>query len=106
MAECLVTEPLFVFLAQGVARHAMLVRASSRHALMIYIRAPTIADARTRAVTHAMETGWLLIDIMQGKVIEGDLTRIEDDTHRATAEDAMQNGQAMIVYADEIPPDA
>jgi hypothetical protein len=97
---------LFVFVAQGVAEPSTGYRPGARRALMIFVTAQTIEDARLRASDFAGRQGWAHAELKRGKVIGRDTRSMADDTLRAAAEDALHAGAGLVVYRDEIPPDA
>lgn len=100
------TEPLFLFLAHGIATSPSNYRAGARHAIMIYSTGTTITEARSAAIATAEGAFWTNVEIKREKEIESNATIISDDILRAAAETALAKGSAIIVYKDEIPLDS
>lgn len=100
------TDRLFVFVGQGVAEPCTGYRPGARHALMIFVTARTLEEAEGRAAGFAAAQGWSHPEIKRGKDLGPDTPSIADDTLRSAAEAALQHGGGLVVYRDEMPPDA
>lgn len=100
------TEPLFVFTAQGVAEAATGYRPGARHALLIFARSATRDAAEARALDFVSGQGWSHAELLRGKEIGSDPSSIADPQLRAAAETARENGAGFVVYRDEIPADS
>ena len=99
------SEPLFMFLAHGVAAETTSYRAGARHALMLYAKGTDITAARLVAVAGAASNGWTFVDVQREKEIDADPSVIDDDVLRSAAEDAVKTGSAIVVYGQELPLD-
>lgn len=97
---------LFVFLATAVADSAEGRRPGARHAMLIYVAADDFEAAQRRAGGAAIGAGWMLVRLEKGKPIEEDPSETEDPILRAAAESAIEEGSAIVVFGDELPPDA
>ncbi len=94
-----------MFLATGVADAVEGRRPGARHAMLIYVAAPDFAAAQTRAAGVAIGAGWMMVRLEKGKpVAPGE--RQADAVLAAAAESAREEGSAMVVYGDELPPEA
>ena len=100
------TEPLFLFLAHGIATSPSDYRAGARHAMMIYSTGMIITEARSAAIAAAEGAFWTHVEIKREKEIDSNVTIKSDDILRAAAETALAKGSAIVVYADEIPLDS
>lgn len=100
------TQNLFVFVAQGVASEHSGYRAGGRHALLIYSTNPTLEGAREAAVAFAHDSGWLHVETQRAKATSSDTDLIVDPILRAAAEAALREGQGLVVYQNELRPDA
>ena len=98
-------EYLFMFLAEGVAQGHARYRDGARHSMMIFACGGVLDGARDSAAAFASRGGWTFVDVKRGKQID-DPDWIEDDALRTAAEAALENGPALVVYADEIPADS
>lgn len=81
-------------------------RPGARHAILVYGKGATLEDARTDTVSFVTLCGWLHVEVKRMKHISNDTTVIQDTILRESAEVAMQKGQAIVIYGDEIPPNA
>jgi hypothetical protein len=97
---------LFAFLATAVADAAEGRRPGARHAMLIYVTAADFEAAQPRAAGVAIGAGWMLVRLEKGKPITDDPSQTEDEVLRAAAQSAIEDGSAMVVYGDELPPDA
>lgn len=102
----LMNERLFMLLMEGVAESAPAHRSGARHALMIFATGPDLDAAQSRAIEFVSSKGWTLIEPSRAKEIGRDTETIADDTLRSAAESALARGSALIVYQDEIRPNA
>lgn len=71
---------------------------------MLWITAADEEMARAQSKSTIEDKGWLLPQIKQGKQV-GDPDLIDDDVLRSAAERALADGNALIVYKDEIISD-
>lgn len=99
------SEPLFMFLAHGIAAESTWHRAGARHALMLYAKGTDITAARLAAVAEAANKGWTFVDVQREKEIDADASVIEDDVLRSAAEDAVKIGSGIVVYGQELALD-
>ena len=97
---------LFAFLAEAIAGTATKQTPGARHALLIYASAPSLKDAEGVGASFLERYGWTLPVFKQGKEVNADTGLLDDETMRAAAEDAVEHGCAMIVYADALPPNS
>jgi len=97
---------LFAFLATAVADAAEGRRPGARHAMLIYVTAIDFEAAQRRAAGVAIGAGWMLVRLEKGKSIEEDPAQTEDAILRAAAQSAIEEGSAIVVFGDELPPDA
>ena len=97
---------LFVFLATAVADSADGRRPGARHAMLIYVAADDFEAAQRRAGGVAIGAGWMLVRLEKGKPLDEDPAQIEDDVLHAAAQSAAEDGSAIVVFGDELPPDA
>jgi hypothetical protein len=100
------SESLFIFLAEGVAGDAATKRRGARHALMIFVPASNWEAAETTAATKAAERGWHFVRLKRGKETTEDIDDISDDMLRNAAQSARDIGFGMVIYRDEIMPNA
>lgn len=96
---------LFAFLATAVADAAEGRRPGARHAMLIYVTAGDFEAAQRRAAGVAIGAGWMLVRLEKGKPIE-DPFETADPILRAAAQSAIDEGSAIVVFGDELPPDA
>jgi hypothetical protein len=94
---------LSVFLATAVADAVEGRRPGARHAMLIYVAAPDFETAQRKAAGVAIGAGWMLVRLEKG--VEGPAPS-EDPVLRAAAATALEEGSAMVVYGDELPPEA
>ena len=99
----LVTDQLYIFLAEAIATEATGKRPGARHALMLYASGSTIDWARSRATKHADEAGWLHVEVKREKESNRDTGLIDDPTSRMAADAALARGSAIVIYGNEIP---
>ena len=97
-------EWLFMLTAQAVAQNQTGYRAGARHALMVFVTAPDENSARQNARDAISKNHWLEGEVMRIKQLS-DPDLIEDDILRASAEWALEQGDAIVVYKDEIRSD-
>ena len=97
---------LFMLLMEGVAGSAPAYRPGARHALMIFATGPDLDAAQSKALEFVSSKGWTLVEPRRAKEVGGDIETIADDTLRSAAETALARGSALIIYQDEIRPDA
>jgi hypothetical protein len=96
---------LSVFLATALADDVEGRRPGARHAMLIYVSAEDFETAQRKAAGVAIGAGWMLVRLEKGMEV-ADLAATEDPVLRAAAEDALAEGSAMVVYGDELPPEA
>lgn len=101
--EALVTDQLYIFLAEAIATEATDKRPGARHALMLYASGSTMDCARGRATKHADEAGWLHVEVKREKELNRDTGLIADPTLRTAADAALARGSAVVIYGNEIP---
>ncbi|XHS01715.1 hypothetical protein ACFB49_33230 [Sphingomonas sp. DBB INV C78] len=99
-------EIVTLHLAQAVAADVKGYRAGARHAMLIFIRGEPSDQDNARAREVAGKAGWIFVEIQRSKELGGDVELIEDDTLRDAAEHALQHGQCIVTYRDELPPDS
>lgn len=95
-----------MFLAEAIAGSATKKRPGARHALLIYASAPSLKDAEGVGASFLERHGWTLPVFKRGKEINPDTGLLDDETMRAAAEEAVEHGCSMIVYADALPRDS
>ncbi len=95
---------LSVFLATAVADEAEGRRPGARHAMLIYVTAPDFEAAQRKAAGAALGAGWMLVRLEKGKELAG--PQSDDPVLRSAAETALEEGSAIVVYGDELPPEA
>ncbi|RYY47933.1 MAG: hypothetical protein EOP59_00105 [Sphingomonadales bacterium] len=96
---------LYAFLATAVADAVEGRRAGARHAMLIYVTGPDFEAAQAKAAGIALGTGWMLVRLEKGMLVAPDKPQ-PDPVLQAAAESALAEGSAIVVYADELPPDA
>lgn len=96
---------LFAFLATAVADGVEGRRPGARHAMLIYVTAADFEAAQPKAAGVAIGAGWMLVRLEKGKPIDADQPQV-DSVLAAAATTAIEEGSAMVVYGDELPPDA
>ncbi|MDO7842580.1 hypothetical protein [Sphingomonas immobilis] len=99
------TASLFMFLAKGVATNNAKFREGARHALMLFGSGSNTVAARSAAISGAEGKGWRFVEVSREKVLDSGPSAIADPTLRTAAEDAVREGHAIVVYADELPLD-
>jgi hypothetical protein len=97
-------EWLYILSANAVAQQPTGFRPGARHALLIFLTAPDEDIARQRAKDVALKRHWLAVEVKRIKQL-GDPDLIKDESVRSTAELALENGDAIIIFKDEIPHD-
>lgn len=98
-------EYLYCFTADAVAQEETGFRPGARHALILWITAPNQDEARLRGADAIEKNGWLLPQIKRGKQVD-DPDLIGDDALRSAANRALKEGSSIVIYRDEIAPDA
>ncbi|WP_137861674.1 MULTISPECIES: hypothetical protein [unclassified Sphingomonas] len=96
---------LSVFLATAVADAVEGRRPGARHAMLIYVSADSFEEAQPKAAGVALGAGWMLVRLEKGMEV-ADPAATEDPVLRAAAATALAEGSAMVVYGDELPPEA
>lgn len=96
---------LFAFLATGVADSAEGRRPGARHAMLVYVTAADFESAQRRAGGVALGAGWMLVRLEKGKPIAANEAS-GDPVLDAAAQTALEEGSALVVYGDELPPAA
>lgn len=97
--------PLFAFLATAIADTAEGRRPGGRHAMLVFVTAPDFEAAQRSAAGVAIGAGWILVRLEKGMAIETDPVGA-DPVIAAATETARAEGSALVVYADELPPEA
>jgi hypothetical protein len=100
------SEPLFMFLVQGIATEITSYRVGARHALLLYSTGHEISSARRSAIAGAEDNGWSLIDVQREKEIDPSPSSIDDDVIRSAVEQSVESGFSMVIYGTELPWDA
>ena len=95
-----------MILMEGVVESAPAYRPGARHALMIFAIGPDLSAAQFKAIEFVSSKGWTMVEARRAKEIGRDTNAIADDTLRSAAESALAHGSALVVYKDEISPDA
>lgn len=96
---------LSVFLATAVADEVEGRRPGARHAMLVYVAATDFEAAQRKAAGVALGAGWMLVRLEKGMEV-GDPAANDDPVLRAAAETALDEGSAIVVYGDELPPEA
>ena len=96
---------LYVFLATAVADAVEGRRSGARHAMLVYVTAPDFEAAQAKAAGIVVGTGWMLARLEKGMLVPPDQPQ-PDPLLQTAAESALAEGSAIVVYADELPPDA
>jgi len=96
---------LAVFLATAVADAVDGRRPGARHAMLIYVVASDFEEAQRKAAGVAIGAGWMLVRLEKGMEV-ADPAAGGDLVLQAAAETALAEGSAMVVYGDELPPEA
>lgn len=97
--------PLFAFLATAIADTAEGRRPGGRHAMLVFVTAPDFEAAQRSAAGVAIGAGWMLVRLEKGMAVP--TGRVGDDPVIAdAAATARAEGSALVVYADELPPEA
>ncbi|OYX52164.1 MAG: hypothetical protein B7Y97_03195 [Sphingomonas sp. 32-66-10] len=99
-----VTEYPFLFSVEAVVGQVEGRRPSARHALLIFVTAADFEAAQRRAEGAATGAGWMMVQLKRGKPISGE--PMGDEILDAALETSLQNGSAIVVYTDELTPDA
>jgi hypothetical protein len=99
-------EAMFMFVAEGVAGEAASKRSGARHALMLFVPAANLEAARITATAKVEERGWCFIELKRAKEAPKDIDGISDAVLRDAAKSAREAGFGMVIYRDEIMPDA
>lgn len=97
---------LFIFAVRAVATESTKFRAGARHALMLYATGIDVVSARSVAISGAERGGWSFVEVHRAKEIDADPALIEDDVLRSAAYEALTGGSSLVVYSNEIAPDA
>jgi threonine dehydratase len=94
---------LFMFLMEAVAGAKSQYRPGARHALLVFIVGGKIDDSQQPAIECLERQGWHFVEAKRAKEVSADTEQIADETLREAANHALANGDAIIVYQDEIP---
>lgn len=97
--------PLFAFLTTGVADAAEGRRPGARHAMLVFVTAADFEAAQPKAAGAAIGAGWMLVRLEKGMPIAADQPQ-PDPVLAAAAATALEEGSAIVVYGDELPPEA
>jgi hypothetical protein len=96
---------LSAFLATAIADDVEGRRPGARHAMLIYVSAEDFEAAQRKAAGVAIGAGWMMVRLEKGT--DGvDPAATTDLVLRAAGETALAEGSAMVVYGDELPPEA
>ncbi|WP_448662313.1 hypothetical protein ACG3SL_16830 [Sphingomonas sp. CJ20] len=96
---------LFAFLATAIADSAEGRRPGARHAMLVYVTAADFDAAQRRAAGVAIGAGWMLVRLEKGSPLDAGAAT-GDPVLDAAAATALEEGSALVVYADELPADA
>ncbi|NIJ22098.1 hypothetical protein FHS95_003809 [Sphingomonas naasensis] len=96
---------LSVFLATAVADEVEGRRPGARHAMLIYVFARDFEAAQRKAAGVALGAGWMMVRLEKGMEVV-DPAANDDPVLRAAAGTALEEGSAIVVYGDELPPEA
>ncbi len=96
------SQQIFVFLTEAVAQQSTGFRPGARHALVILVSADDAAEAEERSIAAAHGNGWAQVVIRSGKPFSPDADADIDTTTRQALEAAAAEGQAILVFPDEI----
>ncbi|MEM9796899.1 MAG: hypothetical protein AAF919_10430 [Pseudomonadota bacterium] len=97
---------LFIFLSQGIAGPESAYRPGARHALILFATGDDMDDAQGHALAATDEHGWHHVEIARAKSLGDGPGGIDDPALRSSGEAAMEDGAAVVVYNDEMEPDA
>jgi hypothetical protein len=96
------TEDIYIFLAEAVAGTLTDYRPGARHALILYVTAPSAETARSKVVEEVGRAGWLHARILRGGAVVRQLDAERHPVMQDAMEGARQTGAAMVIYTDEI----
>lgn len=96
---------LYAFFATAVADAVEGRRPGARHAMLVYVTAPDFEAAQAKAAGIALGTGWMTIRLEKGMLVPPDKPQ-PDPLLQTAAESALAEGSAIVVYGDELPPEA
>lgn len=96
---------LYAFLATAVADQAEGRRPGARHAMLVFVTAPDFEAGQRKAGGVLIGAGWMLARLEKGKELDSASPQ-EDAVLDAAAAHARETGSAIVVYGDELPPDA
>ena len=96
---------LSIFLATAVADAVEDRRPGARHAMLIYVAAADFEAAQRKAAGVALGAGWMMVRLEKGMEV-ADPAANADPVLRAAGETALEEGAALVVYGDELPPEA
>ena len=97
---------LFMFLIEAVAGTECQYRSGARHALLVFVRGDDLDESRRPALDCVEKQGWQFVEVKRAKEVSTDTAEIADETLRAAATHALEAGNSIIVYQDEIPNNA
>ena len=99
-------DAIFVIFGNAVAHGAQGRRQGARHRLLLLIRADSLDSAATRASIVALQYGYQHLTMEKGDRLDITADEAEQDYLKSAISTAEQNGQAIIVYDEELPPNA
>jgi hypothetical protein len=100
-----VLSALFAFFATAVADHVDGRRPGARHAMLVFVDAPDFEAGQRKAGGVMIGAGWMLARLEKGKELNSADPQSDPVLAEAQAH-ALETGSAIVVYADELPPDA
>lgn len=98
--------PIFVLNGHAVAQGVEGRRDGARHRLLVLVRAPDLDTAAARATGITLQHGFHYLNIEQGSQMDLSVKEARQDYLKAAIQKVEETGQAIIVYDEEIPPDA
>jgi hypothetical protein len=89
---------LYIFSADAFAQGHSGFADGARHALNVFVRAPTIEVAGPVARARLAAAGWTRITLHDSNAVRDEIETIDDPTMRAAAASALQHGFAIVEY--------
>lgn len=102
----LMQEPIFVLFGHAVAVAVPDRRQGARHKVILLIRAANLDAAATRAVGVALQYGYQHLALEKGDQLYMTAEEAEEEYLKGAIVNAEESGQAIIVYDEELPPNA
>jgi hypothetical protein len=97
---------LHVFTGTAVAHEVVSRRPGARHALLVMIEGPSIAEAQANARSLAEACGWTHISFTTGGLAAVEPDKLPRGVARSAYEVALKRGKAIVSYDDELGPNA